>query len=148
MPESNEAATDLRIKHDYYLLKELYSPADVPATDILNIYRVGKKGERARPLVVRFKDPQTKEKFGSLTFGKKLSLKVNNEIIQIPATHDRTKSQREEYKKLTDELRSRSEAEPNTNFVIRNGKVVQNFQNIASGTRKTWASIVSTLRQM
>ena len=146
MPESNEPATDQRMKHDFDLLKELYGPVDVPATDMLNIYRVGKKSDRARPLVVKFKDPQTKEKYCSLTFGKKLSLKVNNEIIHIPAAHDRTKSQREEYKKLTDELKRKSEAEPGANFVIRNRRVVQNFQNEASGTRTTWASIVSSLR--
>ena len=145
LPESNEPEIDLRMKHDYDLLKELYRPSDVPAADILNIYRVGKKSERVRPLVVKFKDPQTKEKYGALTFGKRLSVRVNNEIIHIPATHDRTKSQREEYKKLANELKSRNEAEPGTNFVIRNRRIVPNFQDAPSGTRTTWASIASSL---
>ena len=145
LPESNDPDIDQRIKHDYDLFKKLYSPSDVSASDILNIYRVGKKTERVRPLVVKFKDPQTKEKYGSLTFGKRLSIRVNNESIHIPATHDRTKSQREEYKKLTTELKRRNDAEPDANYVIRNKRIVPNFPNAPSGTRTTWASIVSSL---
>ena len=145
LPESNESEINSRMKHDYDLLKELYRPADILATDILNIFRVGKKTENARPLVVKFKDALTKEKYCSLTFGKKLSIRRNNEVINIPASHDRTKNQREEYKKLTEELRSKREADASSDFVIRNRRVVPNFQSAASGTRTTWASIVGSL---
>ena len=80
-----------------------------------------------------------------LTFGKKLTLKVDREIINISATHDRTRAQRDQHKKLVEELKIRKENDSSADLVIRNNRIVSSFQDAASGTKSTWANIVKSL---
>ena len=146
VPESEKTDIEERMKHDFTLLRGIYK-SDVPAADIINLFRVGKKSNNARPLVVRFKDSQTKEMYVAKTFGKKLTVKSNNEIINIPAAHDKTQKQREEHKKLSEELKRRRELDGNddSDLVIRNNRIVSSFQEAPNGTKTTWANIVRNL---
>ena len=137
VPESENTDIEKRMKHDFTLLRGVYK-SDVP---------VGKKSNNARPLVVRFKDSETKEKYVAKTFGKKLTVKSNNEIINIPAAHDKTQKQREEHKKLSEELKRRRELNGNddSDLVIRNNRIVSSFQEAPNGTKTTWGNIVRNL---
>ena len=143
IPESDSEEIEQRIKHDFESIVNLYAPETVTPNEISNIFRVGKKSDNARPLV-KFSDQIVKKKYVERTFGKKLSLKVGNEIIGIPATHDKTNKQREEYKKLGTELQRRQDA-GEEDIGIRNNQIVQNFQKTQRGTKKTWANIAMEL---
>ena len=140
IPESSSDNVENRLKHDFECLQKVYDTDFVMHNDISNLFRVGKKNENnARPLVVKFRDTETKEKFIARTFGKELSLTIGNEIIKIAASRDKTIKQREEYKKCLDELNERSKNEEN--LIIRGNKVIKNFRASTGGTKTLWASI-------
>ena len=145
IPESSNDEIEDRIKHDYQCLGEIYGYNVVKTDHISNLFRVGKKTERSRPLIVKFNDQIIKENYVKLSFGKKLTLKQNQEIINVSATHDKTKKQRDHYKKLSSELKERKE-NGEENVGIRNNKIVTNFQNQTRGTKQTWATIVNLMR--
>ena len=93
---------------------------------------------------MRFKDEVTKKKYVTESFGRKLTLKIDDEEINVSCSHDKTFKQREEEKRLHRELTVR-EAQGETNLKIRSGRIIQNFQNVSGGTRTTWANIVANL---
>ena len=95
-------------------------------------------------LIIKFSDLETKQKYCKLTFGKDLTIRWNNEIINIAATHDRTQKQRENRKVLHDQLKEMKD-NGTENVGIRNNRIVKNFQAVPSGTRTTWASIAQNL---
>ena len=66
-------------------------------------------------------------------------------MINVSATHDKTKKQRDDYKKLSSELKERKE-NGEENVGIRNNRIVTNFQNQTRGTKQTWATIASSMR--
>ena len=130
IPESSNENIEDRMKYDFERFKEMYGEQNVDSHDIMNIYRIGKrKPEHSRPLIIIFKDYETKNEYVKRSFGKELHVKQNNEIIKIAVTHDKTENQRKEAKKRYDEGKS-------------NGR---NFQNETSGTKKRWADIVKDL---
>ena len=140
IPESSSEIVEDRLKHDFDCLRELYQPEFVEQNEINNLFRVGKKNDlNARPLIVKFRDYDIKEKYITETFGKELSLTRNNEIIKIAATHDKTEKQREEYKLCREELKERSKNEED--LIIRGNKVVKNFRTSTGGTKTLWAHI-------
>ena len=145
IPESSNDEIEDRIKYDYQCLREIYGSNIVKTDHISNLFRVGKKTERSRPLIVKFNDQTIKENYVKLSFGKKLTLKQNREIINVSATHDKTKKQRDDYKKLSTELKERKE-NGEENVGIRNNRIVTNFQNQTRGTKQTWATIASSMR--
>ena len=75
---------------------------------------------------------------GKVSFGKKLTIMSNREIVHISVTHDKTKKQREEYQKLSSQLEERVK-NSEENIGIRNNRIVKNFQNHSRGTRIAWA---------
>ena len=99
IPEINSESIEARIRHDFERLKDINGEDNIDAQEISNVFRVGKKSETARPLIVKFKDQITKEKYIERTFGKKLTVKKGHEIIEIGVTHDRTEKQRTETKR-------------------------------------------------
>ena len=107
IPESSSEIIEERIKHDYNLLTKAYRTNFVQASDISNIFRVGKKSDSHRPLIVRFKDEVTKKKYVTESFGRKLTLKIDNEEINVSCSHDKTFKQRDEEKRLHRELTAR-----------------------------------------
>ena len=144
IPESQENDMSQRLKHDYERLKEIYGEEKIKATDIANIFRVGQKSSKPRPLIVKFSDSNIKQNYIDITLGKELSVKKGNEIVKIGVTHDRTMKQREQYKKLEVEIKSRTENEE-TGLGIRSNRIVENFQSRQRGTKITWASVVRAL---
>ena len=140
IPESSSDDIEQRIKHDFECIQEIYGEDVAKKDDISNIFRVGKKSEKARPLVIKFCDGNKKQEYCSWSFGKRLEIKRENEIFKIAVSHDRTPKQREHFQKLVSELNERKES-GEEDVVIRNNKIVKNFPNASGGTRTTWASI-------
>ena len=144
IPESDDENVAERIKHDYERFVDLYGSDTARKEDIDNIYRVGKKSTDPRPLVIKFTDTDTKQKYCKLTFGKDLTLRWENEIIKVAATHDRTPKQREKRRELKVQLKEMEDSGIK-DIGIRNNRIVTNFQAATSGTRTNWASIVQNL---
>ena len=128
IPESNSEENEDRMKHDFEKLKEMYGESEIAPSDVSNLFRVGKKGESPRPLIVKFKDYDTKQIFVDKTFGFSLKVKSEHEIIEIGATHDKTEKQREEAK------RKRSESGATSSSG-------QNFQQGPRVPRVRWATV-------
>ena len=150
IPESTSTDTEARIKHDYEKLVEIFGSDNIRCTDIANIYRVGKITDIARPLVVRFNNIDTKKKYCDLSFGKKLSLKFENEVVNISVTHDKTKKQREEskarYESMANARIRNNQADTGVDTgAVNNGASTSNFQNQPRGPKPTWANVLKNL---
>ena len=118
----------------------------ISLTNISNMFRAGKKSDRARPLIVKFCDIMTKNSMKELTFGKKLTMKTaTNEIISVTASHDRTPKQREENKKLQSELLRKKQETGDDSLIIRNGKITKDFLYEPRRLKATWAQIAKNL---
>ena len=139
IPEGCDDNIETRIKHDYDCLAEIFGEQNIEPTDIANIFRVGKKNEEnPRPLIVKFNDFKTKQKYCNLSFGKTLQVRANNEIINVAVAHDKTKKQREDSKKKFDEMRARSQNERRTS-----GN--ENFRDARGGPRPSWATVLRSI---
>ena len=146
VPESSSGDNSERMKHDFESIRKLYEPGFLKSSHISNLFRVGKKSNNARPLVVKFTDIQTKNTIKDLSFGKKLTLKTNqSEILEISVSHDRTPKQREYFKKLHDELAKQKRESGDDTLVIRNGKIVRDFPSDSRREKPTWASVARML---
>ena len=140
IPESNcEEAAD-RMKNDFQLLNRTYENLELKPEDISTLFRVGKKiDDKTRPLVVKFTSLEKKKDV--LFKSGKLKLKYNNEICEIFVSIDRTPKQREENKKLVEQLKKKREDEEDEDWVIRNNKIVKNFRDANQTTRVKWADL-------
>ena len=131
-------------KADFTKIKELYTNrVNIQSKDFLQIARLGnKKGNQIRPIKLMFVDMERRS--GVLRNNKdlilykegydecKLEYCTNDEDHKhIYITNDKTKQQREEEKKLRDELRIKKQAEPNTEWIIRYGKIIKKSTNQA-----------------
>ena len=137
IPENGSDSVSERMKHEFMLLSEAYRN-ELKHDQISSIFRVGKKGENIRPLVVKFKSSETRN-YVLRTSGK-LSIKHQNEVKNIYVSIDRTQRQREAHKRLVDELKSRK-LNGEENLVIRNNKIVQNFRKETAAEKVTFASL-------
>ena len=138
VPESTEDSPADRMKYDFGKLEEAYKNEALAHNDIETLYRVGKRGETNRPLIVKFKNDQTRSRI--LGSSSKLNIKHDNEVRPIYVSIDRTPKQREEHKKLVEELKGRKR-NGETDLVIRNNKIVKNFQANPEVQRITWSSL-------
>ena len=137
VPESESDIVAERMKSDFELVKTAYN-GELNHTDISSMYRVGKKAEKDRPLVIRFNNIEMRN--AVLKKSSDLKIKVRNEIKPIYASIDRTNKQREIHKKLVEELKKRK-SEGEQNIVIRNNKIVKIFQKENAAQRTTWANL-------
>ena len=140
IPESNSDDIETRIKQDYEFLTQLFGRPNIIPKDIVNIFRVGKKSDRPRPLIVKFQDLNIKEKYCKLAFGKNLKLRTNNESVEVAVTHDKTKKQREESRRRYEQHRARNSDETESN---RNDE--ENFQEIRGAPKPSWATVLRTM---
>lgn len=147
IPESNSENVETRIKHDYDCMKQVIGEQNTDPTDIVNIFRVGKKNEdgRARPLIVKYHDVKIKQKYCNMAFGKNLKLRANNEIIDIAVSHDKTIKQREESKKRFEQnkVRNKNDAENKSDSQEEDE---ENFQDARTAPKPTWASVLKNMR--
>ena len=137
VPESDEDNVGERMKFDFNLLSEAYKQ-ELKHDQISSLFRVGKKGEKVRPLIVKFKSVEIKNNMLKKT--SKMNIKHDNEVRPIYVAIDRTEKQREEHRKLVSELRERKSRGEN-DLIIRNNKIVKNFQDASGANRVTWNSL-------
>ena len=52
--ECHDDNIETRIKHDYDYIKNMYGPSNASKDHISNIFRIGKKGDKPRPLIIKF----------------------------------------------------------------------------------------------
>ena len=138
VPECPAENPGERMKKDYEVLNEAYNQKFAKNTDIDACFRVGKKTDSVRPLIVSFKNEEIKKTM--LSQGRELSIKRNNEEIRIYSSIDRTQKQREQHKLLVETMKSRKE-NGEDNLGIKNGRIVENFQKIGGPTRVRWADL-------
>ena len=140
VPESDSETPGEKMKHDFKLLNEAHKN-EMQHNHISNIFRVGKKTDKIRPLIVKYSSLQMKNDY--LKKGGSLKIQYRNEIRNVYMSIDRTMKQREVHKKLVKELKERRE-NGEENIAIRNEKIVTNFQKQNVAQKVTWASIVAT----
>ena len=139
LPESESDSTEERIKSDFQLLKSAHDENIIKPDQIKTIFRVGKKKDgEARPLVVRFKAYEDKQRVLKQTGD--LKVRWQNEVIDVYASIDRTEEQRKEHKELVRKLKARKEA-GEMNLVIRDDKIIENFRTANASQRVTFASL-------
>ena len=139
VPESSDENISNRMKHDYNMLKNMYKDTSLEHNEIISLFRVGKKSTASRPLVIKYSGIEKKKQM--LFASKNLTLSHNGEDIEIFATIDRTPKQREEHKKLVQELKAKREEDSETEWAIRNGRVVKNFRKLDGNTKVKWSDL-------
>ena len=138
VPESGSDSVEERIKHDYQQIREAHDEDIIHHNQIETMFRVGKKGTTARPLVVKFKTFENKQR--ALKNSGDLKIKCGNEIKPIYASTDKTEKQRAEHRKLVEKLKERKE-NGETNIGIRDGNIVQIFRKDTAARQTSWASL-------
>jgi len=140
VPESHEENVGERMKYDFKILSSAYNE-EIEHNQITNLYRVGKRSDGTRPLVVKFDSVEIKNKFLKKSGG--LSVKHQNEVRKIYASIDRTEKQRQIHKNLVQQLKERR-LKGEENLVIRGEKIVKNFRMESAAERITWSSLFSS----
>lgn len=138
IPEKSEDEAE-QMKADFNTIKKLYlQKVELTAHDIIQITRLGQKNDKIRPIRLTFSSMQ--KRLEVLRKNKDLKLEDDSfEICTSTFCHehqkhkhiyvstDKTKQQRDNEKKLRDELKMRKAAGEN-NLIIRNEKIIQKSQ--------------------
>ena len=137
VPENQEEAAE-QMKEDFETVRSIYeSKVDLHKRDLLNITRLGKNKttDTIRPIKLVF--ASSEKRLEILRNNKNLTLTRNEFPVctsefcddhesnhkHIYVSPDKTKQQREEEKKLRDELKTRRLTE--NNLIIRDGKIIK-----------------------
>ena len=107
-PENKSQLRETRQKHDLDLIRSMENALEMDLeTEICKIHRLGKiKEDSTRPLLVSFKDENTKREL----FGQLQSLKeCPTPLCDISVQHDMTPTERDESKELFDIAKSKQE---------------------------------------
>jgi len=130
VPESEAETGEERQKEDIRRVEELVGKLEVQVADIgiANPTRLGHRviGKASKPRVLRISVKSEEAKKTLLTKAKKLSDDSVPKAKKVYINSDRTLKDRQEFKKLRDELARRREEEPQSNLQIRRGgKIVK-----------------------
>ena len=108
MPETNTDDKEEELLEDYEKLKKVYEgKVNVAEEDFTHMTRIGKKEtNHTRPIQITLANQEKRKEL--LTKNMNLKLKVNNESTPIYVSTDRTKKQREDFKKLREELKKKN----------------------------------------
>ena len=116
VPESDLPRAEERSKVDMDFCLLLFNRclnAGVAEEDIVKVFRLGKRSERARPVLLQLASYTQKNLImESLYKLKNAEIKFKQVII----VHDMTKAERQECKKMVDEAKSRTDADPSGEF--------------------------------
>ena len=100
-----------RLKQDSLFCKQLINDAldiDVDDSDIKSIFRLGKKGDAVRPLLIQLREKVIKNRVMESLFKLK---RADEKFRNISVTHDMTRQERLESKKLIAEAKEKQEQE-------------------------------------
>ena len=137
-PEKDDGSIAEKMKHDFKLLSKAYNK-EIDPKEITNMFRVGKKSGKDRPLIVKYGSMDIKNSY--LKSSGYLKIKHEDEIKSVYVSIDRTQKQREKHRKLVEELKTKKQEPGNESLVIRGEKIVQNFQIETGLQRTTWPSL-------
>ncbi len=118
VPESNSPRMEDKIKDDRQILKEIGRICGESLEDdaVVEVKRIGKKGEKPRTMLVTFIDDKKKRNlFRNL---QKLRDGPDN-LKLVSGQHDFTVQQREEEKKLREEAKKKEEESGEYNYRVR-----------------------------
>ena len=144
IPEPTSKDLEDKLEEEYAYICEAYQKTvNFERDHIKDMFRLGAKQEdKTRPLLIKFHDEDSKSEV--LKASGDLKLKIDHEIIKVFASNDMTQKQRNEIKKLREELKARKDR-GEKDIGIRGNKVVklQLFRDRqANRTRVIWASSI------
>lgn len=121
IPEPKSSNPEDRKEDDFQKVKSLVqnSLGSSRPAELRALYRLGKKTDACRPLKVVLESESSRNEVL-----RKFKSEVGEGDRLIVVTKDRTRSERDAYKKLRSDLKARSE-NGEQNLVIRNGRIVQ-----------------------
>ena len=124
IPEYTGSSVRNGEKADFRKIKEIYESVvnDLKPEDVTQVKRLGQKGDKPRPILLRFGNLDMRKKL--LTNNKNLKFDNNGEEIQVFVNIDRTREQNKKLYQLRQE-KKRREASGETNLIIRNYKLLK-----------------------
>ena len=118
VPECPPGSYEAVIKHDSDFFLEVCTDVlglDVMQDDIKKIYRIGKRGPEPRPLLIQLSSGMLKNHIMESTFKLRSIEKFRHVVI----SHDMTKDEREQCKRLVEEAKERESQEPSGEYIFR-----------------------------
>ena len=119
VPESDLARVDDRNKTDVTFCLQLFNNCmnvGLSEDDIINVFRLGKRGEDARPLMIQLAGYSYK----NLIMESLYKLRhAESKFKGIVVAHDMTKMEREECKRLVAEAKQKSEEDTSGDYIYR-----------------------------
>ena len=126
IPEAGTGDKKEDIKQDLQNFRKIIEQkVTIVKEDITAFYRIPTEriNENARPIIVTL---STNEKKTKLLRLKNLKfMDENNLVHNVYIKHDRTKKEQQEYKKLIAICKNKRAANPEKNFIVRNGGVIE-----------------------
>lgn len=118
VPECPPGSYEEIVKHDGDFFLEACSEVlglDITRDDIKKIYRIGKRGPEARPLLVQLSSGMLKNHIMETTY----KLRSVDKFKGIVISHDMTKSERDQCKQLVAEAKTRESQDESGEFIFR-----------------------------
>ena len=118
VPESQPGSYEEVMKHDHeYFLQmcEEVFGLDVTREDVKKLYRIGRRGATARPLLIQLTSGMLKNNIMETTF----KLRKTDKYKQVIVAHDMTKMEREQCKRLVEEAKERETEETTGEYIYR-----------------------------
>ena len=125
VPELDSEDAEECYKRDVAIIKTIFKDKVIlEKEDIKSMFRIGlnKDATKSRPIIIKFTSIEKKTEV--LKIKDLQYIDSNNLEHNIYMTHDRTKKEQEEHRKLVKKLKERRE-NGEENLVIRNGKIIQ-----------------------
>ena len=119
VPECPPGSYEAVVKHDsdfFLSLCDTVFGLDISREDIKKVYRIGKRGATARPLLIQLSSGMLKNNIMETTF--KLQ-KASEEFKPIVISHDMTKLEREKCKELVAEAKELEAQDASGEFIFR-----------------------------
>jgi len=118
VPECPPGSYEEIIKHDTDVFLEICESAlglDITTEDLKKVYRIGQRGTEPRPLLIQLSSGMLKNHIMETTF--KLRTKEKFECIGV--SHDMTKTEREQCRKLVAEAKQKESRENTGEYIYR-----------------------------
>jgi len=118
VPEAQPGSYEAVIKHDSDFFLDMCDKVfglDIAREDVKRVYRIGRRGPGARPLLIQLSSGMLKNNIMETTF----KLQKVEEFKQIVITHDMTKMEREQCKSLVTEAKEREAQDASGEFIYR-----------------------------
>ena len=135
VPESQNSEPGARKDDDLKKVRSLIKKSvGESRCSVLSLYRLGKKQDRSRPLKVIMDSPASRDEIL-----RKFSPEEGEGGRPVAVARDRTKDERESFKKLKKEIQEREE-KGEKDLIIRRGKIIQRKNGVNEESRNKGAT--------